>query len=163
MTMDTELYALSATLGDYLKSRGLRLVTAESCTGGWIGQVVTATPGSSTWYEGGLIAYSNNAKEAMLGVAHPTLKRHGAVSEATVAEMVTGALAATHADVGVAVSGIAGPDGGSAEKPVGTICIAWGRTGDQPIAQTLHFSGDRDAVRRQTVVAALQGLMAQFG
>ena len=124
--MDKELYELAAQVGAALKVRGLALATAESCTGGWIGEAVTAVPGSSEWYERGFITYTNVAKREMLGVAAATLDRSGAVSLETVKQMVTGALANSHAQIAIAVSGVAGPSGGTPAKPVGTVCIAWG-------------------------------------
>jgi len=150
---------LAARLGAEFKARGLLLVTAESCTGGWIGEAVTSVSGSSEWYDRGFIAYSNAAKSELLGVRPETLERHGAVSEATVLEMAQGALDRSRADCSVAVSGIAGPTGGMPGKPVGTVCLAWARGGQAPVALTRHFTGDRQAVRRQTVAAALAGLL----
>lgn len=157
--MDAELYSLSGHLGDALKARALVLCTAESCTGGWISQAVTMVPGSSKWFDRGFVTYTNEAKQDMLGVAAETLKKHGAVSEPVVVEMARGALSRSRAQLAVAVSGVAGPTGGSARKPVGTVCLAWMRAGADPMVQTLHFPGDRDRVRRQTVVAALEGLV----
>lgn len=150
---------LAARVGAELKARNLLLATAESCTGGWIGEAVTSIPGSSEWYERGFIAYSNQAKCELLGVRAETLERHGAVSEAAVREMAQGALERSGAQWSVAVSGIAGPAGGSAEKPVGMVCLAWARSGQAPLAVTRHFPGDRQAVRRATVAAALAGLL----
>jgi nicotinamide-nucleotide amidase len=160
--MDAELYELAGRVGDTLKARNLVLATAESCTGGWIAQVVTMVPGSSKWFDRGFVTYTNEAKQEMLGVDAATLKRHGAVSEQTVLQMADGALAHSRAQVTAAVSGIAGPTGGSGAKPVGTVCLAWGRSGDPAVATTRHFSGDRDAVRRQTVIAALEGLLERL-
>lgn len=127
--MDAELAALSRRLGEALRACGWKLATAESCTGGWIAEAVTATAGSSDWFDRGFVTYSNDAKSEMLEVSPVTLVEHGAVSEATVREMVAGALAHSRADVAVAVSGIAGPTGGSAAKPVGTVCLGWGICG----------------------------------
>jgi nicotinamide-nucleotide amidase len=158
--MDNPLYKLAADVGSVLKTRGLALATAESCTGGWIGEAVTAIPGSSDWYERGFITYTNVAKREMLGVAADTLEKFGAVSEETVKAMVTGALANSHAQIAVAVSGIAGPSGGTPAKPVGTVCIAWGLRDGEPIAETRYFAGDREAVRRQSVELALTGVLA---
>ena len=158
--MDNLLYKLAADVGAALKARGLALATAESCTGGWIGEAVTAVPGSSDWYERGFITYTNVAKREMLGVAADTLEKSGAVSEAAVKAMVTGALAHSHAQIAVAVSGVAGPSGGTPAKPVGTVCIAWGRRDGAPFAETHHFAGDREAVRRQSVERALTGVLA---
>jgi nicotinamide-nucleotide amidase len=160
--MDQELYDLSARLGAALKSRGFMLAAAESCTGGWIGQAVTMVPGSSAWFDRGFVTYTNDAKQQMLGVSADSLRRFGAVSETVVREMANGALNRSRAQVAVAVSGVAGPDGGSADKPVGTVWIAW--TGDAGAGgeQRFAFAGDRDAVRRQAVIAALEGLLRRL-
>lgn len=163
--MDPALENLSARTGAALAQRNWMLATAESCTGGWIAEVVTATAGSSAWFDRGFITYSNAAKVDMLGVDERTLTRSGAVSEDTVSEMVRGALLRSAADIAVAVSGVAGPGGGSAEKPVGMVCIAWGlREGDVRVL-TQRFDGDREAVRLQTVMTALEGIvnLADFG
>lgn len=157
--MDTELAKLSRDIGTWLRERGARLACAESCTGGWVAEVVTATAGSSDWFDCGFVTYSNTAKERLLGVHADTLRTHGAVSEATVREMVLGTLQRSAADVALAISGVAGPAGGSAEKPVGTVCFAWGRTGHSLRSETRHFAGDREAVRRQAVIHALAELM----
>jgi nicotinamide-nucleotide amidase len=135
------------------------LATAESCTGGWVSEAVTMVSGSSEWFERGFVTYTDAAKQEMLGVAPQTLQRFGAVSEQTVREMVLGALARSHAQVALAVSGVAGPTGGSPQKPVGTVCLAWGTRGLEPVALTRHFAGDRYAVRRQSVIEALQGVL----
>jgi nicotinamide-nucleotide amidase len=160
--MDDELLALSGQVGALLQRRGWLLATAESCTGGWVAQAVTATAGSSRWFDCGLITYSNEAKQSLLGVSDEVLHRHGAVSEATAAAMVSGALARSHANVALATSGIAGPAGGSEAKPVGTVCFAWGLRGAAPETETRHFSGDREAVRREAVVYTLQGLLHRY-
>lgn len=157
--MDRELFELSARVGRALQENSLLLTTAESCTGGWIGEVVTMISGSSTWYDRGFITYTNAAKQQMLGVKAATLREHGAVSEATVCEMAAGALAASSAQIAVSVSGVAGPGGGTREKPVGTVCIGWARKGAEPYAETLLFAGDREAVRRQSVIRALAGVL----
>ena len=161
--MDAELYELSGRVGDALKARKLMMAAAESCTGGWIGQAVTMVPGRAKWFDRGFVTYTNEAKQEMLGVSGATLNEFGAVSEQTVREMVAGALARSHAQVAVAVSGIAGPDGGSRQKPVGTVLLAWGEKGGGIKVQSMHFPGDRDVVRRQTVIAALEGLLALLG
>ncbi len=155
---DAELAELAAITGTALRQAGWRVVTAESCTGGWVAQMLTAIPGSSAWFDCGFVTYSNQAKQDLLGVRIATLQQHGAVSAATVREMATGALARAHARIAVAISGIAGPDGGSAEKPVGTVWLAWA-TDAQAEAVCRHFDGERDSVRRQAVYAALQGIM----
>ena len=145
-----------------LLGRSRQLVTAESCTGGWIAKACTDRPGSSRWYRGGVVAYSNELKVAMLGVRPRTLEEHGAVSEAVVREMAAGALQWLGGDVAVSVSGVAGPDGGTPDKPVGTVWLAWAERGDSGIetrAALCRFAGDRDRVRRQAVLAALQGLL----
>lgn len=158
--MDAELYELSGRIGDALKARKLMMAAAESCTGGWIGQAVTMVPGSSKWFDRGFVTYTNEAKQDMLGVSAATLNEFGAVSEQTVREMVAGALARSRAQIAVAVSGIAGPEGGSRQKPVGTVLLAWAEKGGGVTARSIRFQGDRDAVRRQTVIAALEGLLA---
>ena len=155
---DGDLNDLAQALGARLLARHQTLVAAESCTGGWIAKAVTDIPGSSGWFDCGLAAYSYEAKQALLGVRPQTLEEHGAVSRETVIEMVSGALVTSGAGVAVAVTGIAGPGGGTDDKPVGTVWIAWKRRGGYPEAEVFHFDGDRDAVRRQTVAQALRGL-----
>ena len=157
---DRALLALSQDLGERLRGARHRLVTAESCTGGWIAKAVTDIPGSSDWFDCGLAAYSYEAKQALLGVRPETLERFGAVSRETVIEMVSGALVHSGATLSVAVTGIAGPGGGTPDKPVGTVWVAWKRRGGYPAAEVFCFDGDREAVRRQTVEAALRGLGA---
>ncbi|MDG4552694.1 MAG: nicotinamide-nucleotide amidase [Candidatus Competibacter sp.] len=153
------LYELAAQVGSALRARQHILAVAESCTGGWIGKAVTDIPGSSGWFDRGFVTYSNVAKTDLLGVREATLARHGAVSPEVVAEMVVGALERSRADIALAVSGVAGPDGGAADKPVGTVYLAWALRGDPTHTVRRHFDGDRDAVRRATVAAALQGLL----
>ncbi|MBP3985890.1 CinA family protein [Pseudoxanthomonas helianthi] len=155
---DAAIHRLSEDLGTRLRAAHERLVTAESCTGGWIAKAVTDIAGSSDWFDCGMAAYSYEAKQALLGVRPQTLEEHGAVSRETVVEMVSGALVNSGASVAVAVTGIAGPGGGSADKPVGTVWIGWKRRGGYARAEVFHFEGDRDAVRRQTVATALRGL-----
>lgn len=155
---DAELLALAAEVAAEVQRCRLMLVTAESCSGGWIAKTLTDLPGSSAWFDAGVVTYSYEAKEALLGVNPRTLEHSGAVSEETVLEMVSGALARFGAGVAVAVTGIAGPSGGTADKPVGTVWIGWKRRGGYGHAQLFHFQGDREAVRRQTVAAALTGL-----
>ncbi len=155
---DLELDQLAARLGQRLRAAHDRVVTAESCTGGWIAKAMTGVSGSSDWFDSGMVAYSYEAKQALLGVRPQTLESEGAVSRETVIEMVSGALVHSGASVAVAVTGIAGPGGGSADKPVGTVWIGWKRRGGYTRAELFHFDGDRDAVRRQTVAAALRGL-----
>ncbi len=149
---------LAARVGERLKASGLMMVSAESCTGGWIGMEVTAIAGSSDWYDRGFITYSNESKQQMLNVDPLTLLNHGAVSEQTVLEMARGALQNSQAQIAVAVSGIAGPGGGSADKPVGTVWLAW-IYADKEIAREFHFQGDRREIRRQAVCKGLQGLL----
>jgi nicotinamide-nucleotide amidase len=159
---DQALYQLATRVGARLLAEGARVVTVESCTGGWIAKALTDVPGSSGWVEGGLVTYGNPAKETLAGVASGTLQKHGAVSEAAVREMVAGGLARTTAEHAVGVSGIAGPAGGTADKPVGTVWLAWGRRTSKGIsvrAKLLRLAGDREAIRRQTVAAALEGLL----
>ena len=142
-----------------LAAHGAMLATAESCTGGWAAQALTALAGSSNWFERGFVTYSNGAKQEMLGVRAETLVRHGAVSEETAREMALGAIAHSGASVALAITGIAGPGGGTREKPVGTVCFAWALQGAAARSETRHFSGDREAVRRQSVERALAGVL----
>jgi len=158
--MDAELERLSAQVGAWLKGRGLRLATAESCTGGWVAQVVTATAGSSEWFERGVVTYSNESKGELLGVSARTLEEQGAVSEQTAGEMALGMIAISRADLALAITGIAGPGGGSVAKPVGTVCFAWVVRGAQPVTARVQFGGDREAVRRAAVIHALTRLTA---
>jgi len=151
--------ALAEQIAARLKAHGAIVTTAESCTGGWVAQALTAIAGSSAWFERGFITYSNEAKEEMLGVRAETLARHGAVSEETAREMALGALARSRANVALAVTGIAGPSGGSAEKPVGTVCFAWAQAERARTSETRRFAGDREAVRRQSVEHALTRLL----
>ena len=153
------LATLSARVGKALKRHGILLVTAESCTGGGVAQAITAAPGSSAWFERGFITYTNIAKQEMLDVPAATLRAHGAVSEATVRSMAEGALRHSHAQIGLAVSGIAGPGGATQTKPLGTVCLAWAGCDRATRSRSEHFSGDREAVRRQAVLAALQGVL----
>lgn len=158
--MSAEALATLATLiGAKLRARRLMLTTAESCTGGWVAQAITAIAGSSDWFERGFVTYSNAAKMEMLRVKADTLRVHGAVSEETAREMATGALAHSRAQVAVAITGIAGPSGGSPEKPVGMVCFAWAVKGAKISAQTRQFKGDRESVRRQSVSVALHGVV----
>jgi nicotinamide-nucleotide amidase len=149
---------LAQQVGAALKARGLRIVTAESCTGGWVSMALTAVAGSSDWFERGYVTYSNAAKRDDLGVQEDTLRHHGAVSEETAREMAAGALKRGGGHVALAITGIAGPTGGSAAKPVGTVCFAWAH-GSKISSATRRFDGDRESVRRQSVLYALQGLL----
>lgn len=163
MADDAELWTLAARVGASLADAELRLVTAESCTGGWIAKVLTDVPGSSAWFLGGVVAYSNVLKQSLLGVRSSTLASHGAVSEATAREMAVGALETLGGQIAVAVTGIAGPDGGQPGKPVGTVWFAWAWRHDEEIDTRVAcevFTGDREAVRRQTVERALRELLS---
>jgi nicotinamide-nucleotide amidase len=153
------LYGLAERVGTALKERKLMLTTAESCTGGWISEAVTMVPGSSDWFERGFVTYTYISKREMLGVKEATLARHGAVAEEVVREMAEGALARSHAQVAVAVSGVAGPGGGTPEKPVGTVCFAWAMKDGAPRTGTRRYKGDRESVRRQSVEHALEGVL----
>lgn len=159
---DGSLLELAAKLGEALRARRQMLALAESCTGGWIAQSVTEIAGSSAWFDRGFVTYSNAAKIAMLGVCESTLQAHGAVSPQTASEMAAGALQHSDADIALAVTGIAGPGGGTAEKPVGLVFIAWQRRGEACHCIEQHFEGDRHAVRRQTVRKALQCLLGEY-
>ncbi|WP_213133417.1 nicotinamide-nucleotide amidase [Citrobacter sp. FP75] len=159
---DSELMQLSEQVGLALKARGATMTTAESCTGGWVAKTITDIAGSSAWFERGFVTYSNEAKSQMIGVREETLAQHGAVSESVVVEMAIGALKAARADFAVSVSGIAGPDGGSEDKPVGTVWFAFASVNGEGITRRECFRGDRDAVRRQATAYALQTLWQQF-
>ncbi|MDX1517672.1 MAG: CinA family protein [Woeseiaceae bacterium] len=166
MTDDTAINALARALVERLATAGRTMTAAESCTGGWIAKAITDVPGSSAVFAYGVVSYSNGAKESILGVDPQTLADHGAVSEATVREMAEGVVRLSAADVGVAVSGVAGPDGGSDEKPVGTVWFAWTTSSDgklQTDAEKRRFDGDRDAVRRASVLHALRGIRDRLG
>lgn len=156
---DSDVLTLAQTLGATLVARGWMLATAESCTGGGIAAAVTEIGGSSAWFDRGFVTYSNAAKMDLLGVPAATLEAHGAVSRATAMAMAAGALARSAAQVAVAVTGVAGPTGGSAEKPVGTIWFGYAVTGEAPGACLRRFEGDRSAVRAQTVARALADLI----
>ena len=160
---DAELEGLAVRVAARLGASGDRLVTAESCTGGWVAKACTDLPGSSGWFLGGVVAYSNALKAALLGVPEGTLDRHGAVSEPVVRAMAAGALARLGGTVAVAVSGIAGPDGSTPDKPLGTVWFAWARLSGGRVeisAERARFDGDREAVRRQAVLRALDGVIA---
>lgn len=151
---------LAQQLGDALLARGWRVTTAESCTGGGVASALTDIAGSSEWFEYGFVTYANRAKETLLGVDAATLLHHGAVSEPVVRQMAQGALRAARADLAVAISGVAGPGGGSEDKPVGSVWFAWADS--RGTATALHrLNGDREQVRRQAVVIALRGLLAK--
>lgn len=158
-SVDESLKSLAVRLGDMLTMRGFMLVTAESCTGGWVAKTVTDVPGSSGWFDRGFVTYSNVAKQDMLGVALETLAAYGAVSQPVVEEMAIGALKYSAAQVAIAVSGIAGPGGGVPDKPVGTVWVGWGLPGARAIARGYCFAGNREAVRAASVRAAIEGLL----
>ncbi len=159
LVTDRDLYQLAEEVGRAARAAGWRIVTAESCTAGWIAKVLTDVPGSSEWVDSGYVTYSNAAKVRDVGVSARTLAEHGAVSEATVREMANGALRAAGVEMAIAVSGIAGPDGGTAGKPVGTVWFGIATAEAQGAAAACdrrHFGGDREQVRRQSVEHALQ-------
>lgn len=160
MTNHRPLIQLAAVLGETLQQRHWRVVTAESCTGGGVAAAITAIPGSSAWFEYGLVTYADAAKQHLLGVDSRTLAKDGAVSESVVRQMAAGALSLSGADIAVAVSGIAGPSGGSAAKPVGTVWFAWEIAKGPHNVQCHHLEGDRNKVQQQAVVIALEGLLA---
>jgi nicotinamide-nucleotide amidase len=154
-----ELYELAERLGKWLMASGKMVATAESCTGGWIAQSLTEVPGSSAWFDRGFVTYSNSAKTQMLGVKYETLETYGAVSAETAKEMVLGALACSEAQFAIAVTGIAGPDGGTDEKPVGTVFIAWANKDGAIKVKKNLFYGNRHEIRVQSVQLAIQGMM----
>lgn len=156
---DEALAMLTAAVAAELKAHGRMLVTAESCTGGWIAKLCTDLPGSSAWFERGLVSYSNAAKQDLLGVPMARIARFGAVSDEVAADMASGALANSRADYAIAVTGIAGPDGGSPDKPVGTVCFGWALPDGIVETERHRFQGDRDTVRRATIALALAGLL----
>ncbi len=157
---DAELGVLARDVGQRLQQASLQLVTAESCSGGWIAKAMTDVAGSSAFFDSGMVVYSYEAKQRLLGVRAHTLEQFGAVSRETVLEMVSGALINSGAGIAVAVTGIAGPGGGSADKPVGSVWIGWKQRGGYARAQLFQFDGDREAIRRQTVQQALTGIFA---
>ena len=161
MSNEDDFAPLVEALAGRLLAVGRQLATAESCTGGWIAKVLTDRPGSSEWFERGFVTYSNRAKQELLGVLPATLERYGAVSRETALEMAGGALGNSAADCAVAVTGIAGPGGGSADKPVGTVWLAWAMP-DGVGAVCEHFPGDRRQVRALTVERALRGLLERL-
>ncbi len=160
---DSNALSLTGRLAEALLVNRCMLVTAESCTGGGIAHIVTSMAGSSQWFERGFITYSDESKQELLNVSLDTLNRFGAVSEECAAEMVVGAVNNSHADIAVSVTGIAGPDGGSAEKPVGTVCFGWTQRERDTITTRTIFAGNREEVRRQAVLMALQGLLDLLG
>ena len=163
MSVPDAAASLCQSLAQVLQQRGWMMATAESCTGGLIAAACTDLSGSSVWFERGFVTYSNLAKQQMLGVPESLLIAHGAVSEPVAVAMAQGAVQHSAAQVALSVTGIAGPSGGTADKPVGTVWIGWKRRGGYPKAELFHFEGDREAVRRQTVAASLRGLLALAG
>jgi len=159
MPSSSAVLQLSSLVGEKLLARNWRLATAESCTGGGVAAAITAVAGSSAWFEYGIVSYANQAKEKLLQVKATTLRQEGAVSQSVVEEMLAGLLLLSHADIAVTVSGIAGPSGGSAEKPVGTVWFAWGLTTGAVYSQCMHFMGDRISIQEQAVEYALNGLL----
>jgi nicotinamide-nucleotide amidase len=165
MPEDPVLHELATKLVTDLNRKNRVMATAESCTGGWIAKALTDVPGSSGCFGYGIVSYSNGAKESILGVSNKTLAQHGSVSEPVVREMAVGALRLSGADISVAVSGIAGPDGGSDEKPVGTVWFAWsvrGPDGTTTDTDLQRFEGNRDSIRMQTVMHGLEGVKGRL-
>jgi nicotinamide-nucleotide amidase len=160
---DKALVALARRVGAALGEAGSQLTTAESCTGGWIAKLLTDIPGSSAWFHGGFVTYSNRAKSDMLGVPEALIDRHGAVSREVVEAMATGARQRAAVPLALSVSGIAGPGGGTPDKPVGTVWFAWAGPGDSLHSIEQRLAGDRESVRRQSAVVALQGVLAAMG
>lgn len=150
---------LLTDIAEKLQADNLFIATAESCTGGWVAQEITAISGSSTWFDCGFVTYSNASKQRMLGVSEYTLEQYGAVSAQVVAQMAEGALKNSGAHISVATSGIAGPDGGTKEKPVGTVWFAWAERGKSVRTKKYCFNGDRESVRKQAVSVALEGIL----
>jgi nicotinamide-nucleotide amidase len=155
----SSLEFLAGQVGAALLADRLTLAVAESCTGGWVACCLTSIAGSSAWFERGFVTYSNAAKQDMLGVPEATLAAHGAVSQPVAVAMAEGALHHSRADRAVAITGIAGPDGGTVEKPVGTVCFAWATREGGTMTETRHFPGDRQAIRAQAVARALDGVL----
>lgn len=157
--MPSPVLALTIQLSELLKAHNLKLITIESCTGGGVAYALTSLPGSSTWFERGLVTYSNDAKKDLVGVSQNTLAKWGAVSEQTAYEMAEGGLSHSHADVSVAITGIAGPNGGMADKPVGLVWFAW--AGKHFSTQTYQkiFTGDRQQIREQAIQISLEKLI----
>lgn len=159
LATDSTALVLAERLGNALLNARKKLATAESCTGGGIAHLITVVSGSSLWFERGFVTYSNESKQELLGVSHDVLSAYGAVSEQTAAVMAQGALDNSHADISVAVTGIAGPDGGTEEKPVGTVCFGWSlRDGETKTARVV-FEGDRQQVRDRAILMAIEGLL----
>jgi nicotinamide-nucleotide amidase len=153
---------LAAELGETLKARGFTLAMAESCTGGMVAQFITSIPGSSVWFDRGFVTYSNQAKIEMLGVLSQTIEKFGAVSEQIVTEMVSGVLKNSHAQIAGSISGIAGPDGGTEEKPIGTVCFAWAEPHKPILTTTKHYQGNRQEIRQQATITMMTGLIERL-
>ncbi|MGH8551496.1 MAG: CinA family protein [Methylococcales bacterium] len=160
--MNSSLYSLAEQIGRKLLEKRHKLVTAESCTGGWVAKCVTDVAGSSQWFDCGFVTYSNQAKVELLGVSDSVLARYGAVSRETVQAMASGSLAHSDAQLAVAVSGIAGPDGGTQDKPVGTVWFAWQIAGQGCHTEVHHLTGNRGAVREKAVVIGLKGILSVY-
>lgn len=152
------MFAILDQIKQHLLSRGLKMTTAESCTGGWLAQQITSLAGSSDWFDCSFVTYSNASKHKLLGVNPETLKDHGAVSEQVAVEMALGAVERSDAQVAISVTGIAGPDGGTEDKPVGTVWIAWIVPEKQPVSRCFNFKGDRETIRLNSVKAGFEGL-----
>ncbi|HKO87313.1 MAG TPA: nicotinamide-nucleotide amidohydrolase family protein [Burkholderiales bacterium] len=159
---DTQLSGLAVQVAQAFTVRRWKLTTVESCTGGWVAQALTAISGSSAWFDRGLVTYSNEAKQDLVGVKTQTLADFGAVSEETAREMAAGALSRSRAQAALSITGIAGPTGGTPDKPVGMVCFAWAIQEGAAESRTQHFKGDRESIRRQAVIAALQGLLSRL-
>ncbi|MDP3677998.1 MAG: nicotinamide-nucleotide amidase [Methylotenera sp.] len=159
---DDELHTLATQLGAALKARGLVLSMAESCTGGMVAQAVTSVAGSSAWFDRGFVTYSNPSKQEMLGVSDQTLTQFGAVSEQTAFEMAAGALKNSHAQIAGSITGVAGPDGGTSEKPVGMVCFAWAVLAKATSTTTQHFHGNREQIRQQATIFMITTLIEQL-
>ena len=159
---ESKTRALATRVAGLLTNLGWTMATAESCTGGWVAKCCTELPGSSVWFDRGFVTYSNRAKAQMLGVPNVDLETHGAVSAEVAAAMALGARREAGVEVAISTTGIAGPDGGTAEKPVGLVHFGWSISGQEVSCDAVVFAGDRDAVRRQTVLHALEGLVARL-
>jgi nicotinamide-nucleotide amidase len=160
--MSNALYSLADQIGRRLLDRRHKLVTAESCTGGWVAKCVTDVAGSSQWFDRGFVTYSNQAKIELLGVSSSVLDRYGAVSRETVREMASGALANSDAQFAIAVTGIAGPDGGTEDKPVGTVWFAWQVAGKGCHAEVHRLSGNRSGIREKAVIIVFEGILSVY-